>query len=514
MDKILLRFRDLTQNINTIEVHNEIAKKYGSVYWGWWKKDNEPFPDPMLSELSEDIKRLKDICIYFIDSDSGQYYKAPLYDILYTPGQSRTCIPKDSLAMCPEYYREKELPAWFEIGVIEKVSRQELSQYVLSSKNRTTRHYNSIPQQDIGNFINDINILSHPVSIWFFCTVNEFDSLGTRSIHNISSGSYPTKGKYILHLSDLHFGEHHAYKNPLATSQPTSKEPLIHELIDDLKCLGENFLNEIALVIITGDLTWAANPHEFSNANSFIAQLKQELGLGSEHVIVVPGNHDIEWINNFGKIDTNAELNYRNFYKELYSSSPLDSILKINRYKVGTTNLCIVALNSCRLESPENAGYGYIGSDQLRILQEYFERNQDIDYKIAVLHHHVLPVNYIEEYDPKSKKVSMLLDAESVMQSLVSCGVNTVLHGHQHQPYYTTIKRIVPEYIKNGKKTRLEGCLNIIGAGSLGVSQTKLNTIGRNSYNVLHIEDNYISVQTRIKSSNGVGFYSDPDVLL
>lgn len=517
MDRILLRFRDLTQGIQTIDVHNSVVAECGKVYWGWWKKEKEPFPDPILSELANMVQEINDVYVYFINSDTKQYYKAKLYSILYTPGISSSSLPEELKPMCPEYYRDKELPAWFQIGEIEEVLESDLNSYVLSRNNRTTKNYNSIPDEAIGNFITDVNILSHPVSMWFMCDISEFDSLEGRCIYNISSGSYPVKenASYILHLSDLHFGDNHAYKNPLSTTLPTSKELMVDALVGDLTDLGNEYVNGIGLVIISGDISWAANPHEFSNAIEFITKLKQELGIGSEHIIVVPGNHDIEWLQDDGKIDTNAELNYRNFYKDIYNSLPLNSMVRINQYKMGGKNVCIVALNSCRLESPENAGYGYVGADQLKIMTDYFRSHQNIDYKIAVLHHHLLPVNYMEDYDPAAKRISMLLDSESVMQSLVSCGVQTVLHGHQHQPYFSKIRRVIPGFVTRGQKTCLDGELNVVGAGSLGVQQPKLNVIGRNSYNILKINDNKsLTIMTRIKSSNGVGFYSDEDVTL
>lgn len=517
LDLILLRFRDLTQGICTIDVHNQIAEEKGSAYWGWWKKEKEPFPDPILGELSHEVGKVNDIDIFFVNSDSKQFYKAKLYSIVYTPGKSVTTLKEEDKSMCPEYYRDKELPAWFQIGTITEVNQSELMNYVLSRKNRTSKLYDSIPDEAIGNCVVDVNILSHPVSIWFMCRREDFGSLEGRCIYNIATVRYPVKddSPYILHLSDLHFGDNHAYKNPLSVSSPTSKELMIDALVGDLADLGQEYVHGIGLVIISGDISWSANPHEFSNAIEFIGKLKHELGVGSEHIIVVPGNHDIEWIKDNGNIDTNAELNYINFYKNIYNSVPLESMIRINKYRIEGKTVCIVALNSCRLESPQNAGYGYVGTDQLKVMTDYFRDNEDIDYKIAVLHHHILPVNYMEDYDPASRRISMLLDSESVMQSLIACGVNTVLHGHQHQPYYSKIRRVIPGFVSRGMKTCLNGELNIIGAGSLGVQQQKLNVIGRNSYNLIKIGgNNQLTIKTRIKSSNGVGFYSDEDVIL
>lgn len=510
MNIILLRFRDLTQNINTIDEHNKISLEKGKVLWGWWKKDNEPYPDPILKELSEEIEKYKDVHIYFVNSDTNKYYKSKLNKIYYDFG-GYNMLPPDP-AICPEYYSEKELAAWFEIEEIVEIDPSQLSEFVLSHDNRVTRNHSSIPDNNIGLFFRDIDILAHPVSMWFLCNIEDFESVKKQSVLNISSGNYPTKGKYILHLSDLHFGDVHAYRNPLSSNKKICNEMLIDDLLDDIKAFNENAIEEIGLVIISGDLTWKADTHEFSNAEKFAEQLCKELGLSPQHVIFVPGNHDIEWLKSDNKIDQNAELNYRNFYKNVYNSNPSETMLKINRYSINNNNVCVIAINSCRLESEENAGYGFIGNEQIKAIINYFDKNKDIDYSFAVLHHHVLPVNYLEDYDFKTKQISMLLDSEALLRTLISCGVDTIIHGHQHQPYFSTIRRIVPEYIKNGKRTVLNGSINVVGAGSMGVDKSKTNSIGRNSYNIIEIEDKNISIYPRIKSSSGIGFYSDDPI--
>lgn len=511
MNTILLRFRDLTQNIDTVVAHNEIAEDKGSVLWGWWKKDAEFFPDPILSDIARDIEKLSGIKIFFINSDKNTYYEADLKKVFYKLGGE--CQPAPIPDLCPDYYKDKLLPAWFEIGRIVEVDTPTLSDFVISRENRTSSHSSSIPYNAIGAFVNDVNILSHPVSMWFLCPSEQFDYSGVRSVSNISSGTYHTKGKYILHLSDLHFGPNHGYRNPLSAGNPTSKSQLIEDLVEDIQAWNPEVLNKIGLVLITGDLTWNANPHEFSNAARFTEQLQEEFGLSNCHIVVVPGNHDIEWLDNEGNIDINANLNYSNFYKTIYGTLPMETMLKINQFKLDGKNVCIIAINSCRLESKENAGYGYVGYDQLKKIKEYLERNKNnIDYSIALLHHHVLPVNHMEEYDPKSKRISMLLDAEATISTLVASGVNAILHGHQHQPYYSVLRRIIPDYIQNGNKIYLDKSINIIGGGSIGVRQDKVNAIGRNTYNILEFKDNELMVHTRISSGSGAGFYSDTSV--
>ena len=95
------------------------------------------------------------------------------------------------------------------------------------------------------------------------------------------------------------------------------------------------------------------------------------------------------------------------------------------------------------------------------------------------------------------------------MQCLITNGVKTVLHGHQHQPYFTQIRRIVPCGVA-GHEEFIDGTLNIIGSGSSGVSQASLNSIGRNTYQLLSLHDKrgeiQLKVKLRVRNSDGVGY--------
>ena len=137
------------------------------------------------------------------------------------------------------------------------------------------------------------------------------------------------------------------------------------------------------------------------------------------------------------------------------------------------------------------------------------QHRNEFDYTIAMLHHHVLPVNFVEEFDFSDKKVSMLLDAESVISTLLGCGVNAILHGHQHQPYFSSIERIIPGYIDGGQKKLLQKKLAVVGAGSIGAKSSHINSIGRNTYNIISIDsDNRLHIIERVRGENGVGFFS------
>ncbi|WP_419721478.1 hypothetical protein, partial [Pectobacterium versatile] len=38
---LILRFRDTTVGIETIQAHQNIINSNGAVWWGWWKSEKE-----------------------------------------------------------------------------------------------------------------------------------------------------------------------------------------------------------------------------------------------------------------------------------------------------------------------------------------------------------------------------------------------------------------------------------------------------------------------------------------
>jgi predicted MPP superfamily phosphohydrolase len=550
-DSLLLRFRDIVAD--TVKQHNQIVEKKGYVYWGWWKKPLEPMPDPGLTlfqiELREglikqkggqgraensDVARPRDErpgsasqWLLLVNSANRSLFRAPLYDLEYAPGDQPIPAPEPDAS--PDYYPEKLLPAWFRIGKVEEVGLDYLRNFVWSHRNRTTSRQNdrtALPPSAIGQFVLDPerDFLDHNISLWFVTPEEEIE-IRQRSdvIKPLSSGFYPARGRYALHLSDLHFGSNHAFRNQLVKQRGkfTGRESMFEALLQDLKAIGID--NQIAMVLVTGDLTWSGESHEFANAMSFFSNLCEELGIHSSQIVVVPGNHDIEWRDEKDKkeVDENAELNYYNFCKNLYVASPDDSFLRVHRFEVNGRAITIIGLNSCRIESKENAGLGFVGREQLwralKFLNEInlsthdspqYRRKQEL--RIALVHHHLIPVSYIEGIDWDTKKSSIMLDAEAVLRDLMFADVRMILHGHQHQPFFSEVRRIIHRYVDpfKGEERPLDKRIAIIGGGSIGVKRGHLNVVGRNAYNILDLgsDREEISVRTRLQSPVGPGF--------
>ena len=515
-DFLLLRFRDILRS--TVEEHNRIVEQSANhrVLWGWWKKELEPFPDPYLSDLRDDLNDRGSSKVYFVNSENHKVYSSDIFKIFYCPDKHPICI-EDKELKCPDYYKDTKLDCWFEIGMITEISTSELGNFVFSPKNCTTSPDGSgnfsISQARIGQVVDttDFKFLNDNVSLWLICKKDSLNTSTIKRFPGISYNPYETRGRYILHLSDLLFGVQHTFAISKNKGSSIGKHTLLESICRDLKMQGINY-QEIALVVITGDITCTASPQEFNVAARFIDEAAKCFGISAGQVVCVPGNHDIEWVNGDGNIDEEAELNYRQFFYRVYKDEPEESLVRINEFNISGKTVAVIGLNSCRLESKETAGIGFVGSEQIQQVEDFFAHEREsaherpIDYKIALVHHHLLPVNYTEQYNRKQKEVSLLLDSEALMQCLIENKVNTILHGHQHQPYFAQIRRMIPSGVA-GHENGIDGTLNIIGGGSVGVNQAGLNSIGRNTYQLLELcDDGKVKVTLRVRNSDGVGY--------
>ena len=85
----------------------------------------------------------------------------------------------------------------------------------------------------------------------------------------------------IIHLSDLHFGTLENASNWYS------------QLADDLK----NKLNcsKLDIAILSGDIANKSTQKEYDAAEQFLKYLCQEFQLDTNHVVITPGNHDLNW---------------------------------------------------------------------------------------------------------------------------------------------------------------------------------------------------------------------------
>ncbi len=92
---------------------------------------------------------------------------------------------------------------------------------------------------------------------------------------------------YILHLSDLHFGN----------TQDANRwhGQLSIDLEQILTRLEPSQPPRLDALIISGDIANKSLPEEYEAARLFIDRIMQNFFLDHKQVVIVPGNHDFNW---------------------------------------------------------------------------------------------------------------------------------------------------------------------------------------------------------------------------
>ena len=224
----------------------------------------------------------------------------------------------------------------------------------------------------------------------------------------------------IAHISDLHCGSPHFVPN------------LMERAITEVNEL------EPDIVVCTGDLTTFGFRQEYAEAKAYLERIE------CDTLVVVPGNHDSR---NVGYVHFEERICERN------------SVVR----KGGVT---IVAVDS----TEPDLDHGQIGRGRYGWILEQFA--EPADFRIFVLHHHLLPV------PGTGRERNIVYDAGDALEVLQRANVNLVLSGHKHVPY----------------AWRLEN-LFIVNAGT--VSTLRLRGKTRPCYNVVEIEGRHVDIWRR-----------------
>jgi predicted phosphodiesterase len=265
-----------------------------------------------------------------------------------------------------------------------------------------------------------------------------------------------TNRTVIWQLSDIHFGRFNVWLN-------------------DPKELAASFSHAVGLqpelkpdfVVVTGDVASTASDVEFGSFVQFCVNLSDNLwgGLCPQRILVVPGNHDIKWLENgvvdrlarFAELLTQAGCCITPFGNSL--SEYTNPRVEVRRYGIGSSTappLAVVKIQDAALEIVllVSAYYSGVVPDELRELVvgevtnaslrdrivEQVRRDSgaiSMEYlallsrslgpsgcaRLAVTHHHL--VQYGSECCQNRLGFALL-------KTLFSKGVRVVLHGHIH----------------------------------------------------------------------------------
>ncbi len=200
----------------------------------------------------------------------------------------------------------------------------------------------------------------------------------------------------ILHLSDSHFGK--------------ERDHVIDALIE----LSSELRPDIAL--FTGDVTQRARARQFDTASRFLKSLKVE------HVITIPGNHDIPLFNLYERFFNP----YGNFKKTF--GNTIEPVYETDWVKV-------IGVNTTRHFRHK---HGEISDSQIENVKNLLLSGNIDQLKIIMVHH---PMEVLRKEDVKD---ILRGERNKALHIFAEAGADLILGGHIHLPYVMPFNRRHP----------------------------------------------------------------------
>ena len=247
----------------------------------------------------------------------------------------------------------------------------------------------------------------------------------------------------VLHVSDPQFGRHHLFGGNGFTDADKDLDSLFSRLHDDLDRLATDPGLGPDLIVVTGDLAEWGLRSEFDKVNRFLAALAEATELPRRHVVVVPGNHDVNRMAAqayFAEQESDEREpvppywpKWRQFvaaFEQFYDG--VDGVTFTpdepwTLFEIPDLKVVVAGLNSTMAESHRDLDhYGLVGEAQLRWFAQRLSGYRDRGWlRLAAVHHNVVRGATLDEEN--------LRDVDDLDRHLGRPGlVNLLLHGHTH----------------------------------------------------------------------------------
>ncbi|MFO0992049.1 MAG: metallophosphoesterase [Hyphomicrobiales bacterium] len=249
-------------------------------------------------------------------------------------------------------------------------------------------------------------------------------------------------------VSDLHIGSKAC--TPDLRGQPISgRRTFLDQFSEFIKtnAIAADFL------VLPGDMSEIADPHEFDKASNLVEAVASELKVKSDSVFFVPGNHDVDWSVLKQEVDGKAQPIHPVRWGQRYDGIRNSANVFAKSLSCGTgtyfeqphfaywqkPEVVCVGYNSSWHDKPGQQHTGNINLDDLAQLSSRFDELRLQDFhgvKIFLVHHHVLQYAQVLWED-----VSIAQNAEALLDVLEKFKFDLLVHGHRHIPRFQILKR-------------------------------------------------------------------------
>jgi len=521
--KFLFRFRDLVAS--TIEEHERVIKQHNWVWWGWWKRPSEDSRSDVWDDLANSTKSSK-VEVGLFDAGSGKVFLAEVIDVIKPPKtdgratENIVRVPEQEEDHVPSYYRASPFSrAWMKITNIASEPVAFFNEYSFAEAPKLPNYTAATLRRLVDKKIvsaEELRLMD--TTIWRVRQAKPTDSseqilLSVQALSDaVSTEVVRCKGDAILHLTDVHFatGQNRAEHVWRYEQEEETRHTMV-EAIAAALAKRESKL-KTGLLIISGDFAFIGSAAEFNEARIAIQRLLGILDLSTDHLVIIPGNHDIQWSTDAtydanAKVDPtsqaskDAKKNYEEFYRQIFRHEPNRHLSMGRRFAFPcgmTIDVC--GLNSSSLGTGKNflAGMGRTDEGAFGEVANQLGWNDDktMGLRLLVIHHHLAVTDDLEPAQGFGKGYGMAVDAVRIQRLAAGSGVHLALHGHKHRVFIW--RSSVYELPENTQPKFKLGELSIIGGGSAGSSETTNNS---NYFNVIELRPGKLALNI-FKSQN------------
>lgn len=514
---VVFRFRDLVAK--TIPEHDAIVRS-GAKYcwWGWWKRPTEDARAAIWAHLQAQLDAKGEVLVGLFDTgddNPASCFRLARVTALKPPPSGAHLrnwdpprLEPDEQLLVPEYYRSSIFSrAWMKI-----VEFLPPTQLFGSYSYAQPPPLPGIPQNELDRLadkkvIDSDELRAMDTTIWLLKPSKDSDSndrflaSSLRFSRPFESLALRVTGDSILHISDLHFAVGAKRKEHVwdytGDPKPSTLVDRIVKAIDGQR---------IGAIVVSGDLTFRADPEEFEHAMVALNALAGVLGLGSDNIVVVPGNHDVRFADDSPKkrkgeaseparpAAATAEDAYRKFYRKLFRHEPNEHFAMARRFVFPNgvvVEVCGLNSNSLETSPGHLPGIGKVGDGAFETAKEELDwvpGTASGALRILALHHHLTLTDDLEEESEYEKGFGMAIDAMKTLRKAAKNGVQLVLHGHRHRSFVW--RSAVYELPEIAHERWSLGHVSILGAGSCGSKAVK----NGNCFNVIRVQPGNIEL--------------------